>query len=94
MMRQQCLPIDEIVPIIAEQGLQDPVATRSRLAFLHHKLRAPFVYAYYAGEIAVHTVWQIVPRGKQRAFWDYLYGNMHTPTTLAKFWTATTTQAG
>jgi len=86
MMHQQGLSLDEIVPIIAAKGFQDPVTARSRLAFLNHNLRAPFVYAYYGGDIAVHDVWKTVPPERRREFWDYLYDNMHTPTTLAKYW--------
>ncbi|SEQ48615.1 protein of unknown function [Devosia sp. YR412] len=86
MMHQQGMTLDEIVPIMAEQGLQDPVTARSRLAFLHHNLRAPFVYAYYGGEMAVHAVWKTVPVKRRAEFWRYLYGNMHTPATLARHW--------
>lgn len=86
MMHQQGMSLDEIVPIIAAKGFQDPVTARSRLAFLNHNLRAPFVYAYYGGDIAVHDVWKTVPPERRREFWDYLYDNMHTPTTLAKYW--------
>lgn len=86
MMHQQGMSLDDIVPIMAEQGLQDPVTARSRLAFLHHNLRAPFVYAYYGGEMAVHAVWKKVPRERRKEFWTYLYGHMHTPMTLARHW--------
>jgi len=86
MMHQQGMTLDEIVPIIAAKGFQDPVTARSRLAFLNHNLRAPFVYAYYGGDLAVHDVWKTVPKERRREFWDYLYDNMHTPTTLAKYW--------
>lgn len=86
MMHQQGMSLDEIVPVIAAKGFQDPVTARSRLAFLNHNLRAPFVYAYYGGDIAVHDVWKTVPPERRREFWDYLYDNMHTPTTLAKYW--------
>lgn len=86
MMHQQGMSLDEIVPIIAAKGFQDPVTARSRLAFLNHNLRAPFVYAYYGGDIAVHEVWKTVPPERRREFWDYLYDNMHTPSTLKTYW--------
>lgn len=86
MMHQQGMSLDEIVPIIAAKGFQDPVTARSRLAFLNHNLRAPFVYAYYGGDIAVHEVWKTVPPERRREFWDYLYDNMHTPNTLKTYW--------
>lgn len=86
MMHQQGMTLDEIVPIMAAEGLQDPVTARSRLAFLHHNLRAPFVYAYYGGEMAVNAVWKTVSLERRMEFWSYIYGNMHTPTTLARHW--------
>src|SRR5690606_30850689 len=86
MMHAQGLSLDEIVPIMADKARQDPVTARSRLAFLSHNLRAPFVYAYYGGDMAVHDVWKTVPVERRREFWNYLYGNMHTPTTLAQYW--------
>lgn len=86
MMHAQGMSLDEIVPIMAEKCLQDPVTARSRLAFLNHNLRAPFVYAYYGGDMAVNAVWKTVKPEERKAFWDYLYNNMHTPTTLARYW--------
>lgn len=86
MMHAEGKTLDEIVPVIAEGGFQDPVTARSRLAFLGHKLRAPFVYAYWCGDMAVHDVWNTVPAERRAEFWAYLYGNMHTPATLAKYW--------
>uniref|UniRef100_UPI003100F809 hypothetical protein n=1 Tax=Neorhizobium sp. EC2-8 TaxID=3129230 RepID=UPI003100F809 len=78
--------LDEVVPDIAAASLQSPGVTRSRLAFLRHELRAPFVYAYWCGEMAVDRVWSRTAIGEKGAFWNYLYGNMHTPGTLAAHW--------
>jgi hypothetical protein len=86
MMHAEGMTLDEIVPVMADKALQDPVTARSRLAFLSHNLRAPFVYAYYGGDMAVHDVWKTVPKERRAEFWQYLYGNMHTPATLAKYW--------
>ncbi|MCC2609465.1 hypothetical protein ABK249_15190 [Neorhizobium sp. Rsf11] len=77
---------DEVVQNIAAASLQSPDVTRSRLAFLRHDLRAPFVYAYWCGEMAVHSVWSKTTVEEKDEFWDYLYSNMHTPNTLAKHW--------
>ncbi|AEQ53652.1 hypothetical protein KKY_3670 [Pelagibacterium halotolerans B2] len=86
MMHEEKKPIDEIAPIIATQGYQTEHTVRGRLAFLHHDLRAPFVYAYWCGDVAVEKVWNDVPASERKRFWHYLYGTMHTPTTLAKYW--------
>lgn len=79
-------PLDDILPDIARDSLQTPTVTRSRLAFLGHDLRAPFVYAYWCGEMAVDAVWSTIAEGEHGSFWGYLYGNMHTPATLARHW--------
>lgn len=88
MMHALGMSLDEIVPIMADKALQDPITARSRLAFLSHNLRAPFVYAYYGGDMAVNAVWKLVRPEQRKAFWEYLYNNMHTPSTLAKHWHA------
>ncbi|MGV8956086.1 MAG: hypothetical protein ACOH2M_33650 [Cypionkella sp.] len=87
MIHSKGMTLDEIVPVIAAGSFQDPTTTRSRLAFLGHKLRTPFVYAYWCGEVAVHDVWKTVAPDRRTEFWQYLYGNMHTPRTLKKHWT-------
>ncbi|KKB80927.1 hypothetical protein VW35_01710 [Devosia soli] len=86
MMHAQGMSLDEIVPIVADKALQDPVTARSRLAFLNHNLRAPFVFAYYGGDMAVHDVWKAVTPDERQAFWSFLYDHMHTPATLKKYW--------
>lgn len=86
MMHGEGRSLDEIVPIIAAGGFQDEATVRSRLAFLGHDLRAPFVYAYWCGDMAVNAVWETVPAERRAAFWHYLYANMHTPTTLRRHW--------
>ena len=78
--------IDEVLPGIAAASLQAPDVTRSRLAFLGHGLRAPFVYAYWCGEMAVNAVWSRTRTQERGAFLKYLYGNMHTSNTLARHW--------
>ena len=79
---------DEVAPLIAEAGYQDVETARSRIAFLRHGLRAPFVYGYWCGDVSTHAVWEKVPKERRTEFWAYLYGNMHTPSTLRDFWPA------
>ena len=66
--------------------LQTRTWAESRLAFLTHPLRAPFIFAYWYGDMAVERVWQRVPPARRAEFWHYLYAHMHTPTTLETFW--------
>ncbi len=77
---------EEVAPLIAEASYQDRATAASRLAFVRHGLRAPFVYAYWCGDVAVHDVWVRVPAERRAEFWEYLYTNMHTPSTLRDFW--------
>ncbi|WP_235890650.1 hypothetical protein [Martelella alba] len=85
MMHQEGKLLEDIVPAIAEAGFQSAKTVSGRLAFLSHGLRAPFVYAYWAGERAVDAVWQSVAREERPTFWAALYGQMHTPSTLPRF---------
>lgn len=78
--------LEAVVPEIAAQSLQSPETTARRLAFVHHDLRAPFIHAYWCGEVAVDRVWQRVQPDQRKEFWAYLYGNMHTPATLDRHW--------
>ena len=43
---------------LAETCFTTPAWVESRLAFLTHKLRAPFIFAYWCGDVAVDRVWQ------------------------------------
>ena len=88
MLHAENKPLDEIIPVIAKAGFQTETTVRGRLSFLNHGLRAPFVYAYWCGETAVHDVWKTVARERRAEFWHYLYANMHTPETLRTFWTS------
>lgn len=88
MLHAQGMSAEEVAPIIAEAGYQDLATATNRIAFLRHGLRAPFVYGYWCGDTSTHAVWETVPAERRKEFWQYLYGNMHTPTTLREFWPA------
>lgn len=76
----------EVVRYLMETCFQSEVWAQSRLAFLTHPLRAPFIFAYWYGDQAVDHVWQRVNPAQRATFWQYLYTNMHTPSTLDLFW--------
>ncbi len=86
MLHAEKKPPEEVAVIIAEAGYQDVETTASQLGFLRHGLRAPFVYSYWCGDVAVHAIWKTVPKDRRGAFWRYLYGHMHTPKTLRDHW--------
>jgi hypothetical protein len=79
---------EEAAAMVSEAGYLDLETAKARVAFLRHGLRAPFIYAYWCGDMAVHDVWKTVTPERRKEFWSYLYGNMHTPTTLKTFWKA------
>jgi hypothetical protein len=90
MIHAEGRPIAEVAGIVAGAGFEADATVASRLAFVRHDLRAPFVYAYWCGDMAVHAVWQRVPANRRAEFFAYLYDNMHTPSTLRDFWPDTT----
>ncbi|MCL5951042.1 MAG: hypothetical protein M1132_04845 [Chloroflexi bacterium] len=58
----------------------------SRVAFLTHRLRAPFIFAYWQGDRAVQEVWEQLPSHRRPEFFQYVYHRMHSATTLGAFW--------
>ena len=64
----------------------DPAWIEGRLRFVTHRLRAPFIYAYWWGGVVVGAWWS----GVSAADWDdavaYLYDQMHSPSTLMAHW--------
>lgn len=86
MLHAEEMAPKEVARIVAEAGYQDVETTASQLGFLRHGLRAPFVYSYWCGDMAVHDVWKTVPKERRGAFWRFLYSNMHTPKTLRDHW--------
>ena len=78
--------LDEASAYQARVSFMNQAAAASRLGFLTHKLRAPFALAYWYGDRAVERVWRTVTREQRPKFFAYLYRNMHTPTTLHKYW--------
>ena len=57
-----------------------------KIRFVTHALRAPFVYAYWWGGTVVGRWWTRVPANRLDDAFDYIYGRMHSPTTLAAHW--------
>jgi len=83
MVHMQGRTIEDVAPLIATAGFQDPATSKSRLSFLKHDLRTPFVYAYWCGEEAVAKTWRSIAVEDRTEFMSSLYGNMHTLSTLA-----------
>lgn len=77
---------NDVIAYLMRTCFESETWAESRLAFLTHPLRAPFIYAYWCGDMAVARVWERVTPARRNEFWHYLFDRMHTPTTLDTFW--------
>lgn len=86
MIHGEGQPKESVLAYLQDTCYQTATWAESRYAFLIHPLRAPFIYAYWCGDMAVARVWKRVTPARRGEFWRYLYDHMHTPTTLDTFW--------
>lgn len=86
MIHHENKSLDVVRAYLQETCFATPAWVESRLTFLRHSLRAPFIFAYWCGDMAVEKVWQRVKPHQHQEFFRYLYHNMHTVTTLDAFW--------
>jgi hypothetical protein len=86
MIHRDGAPLDRVGAYLTDTCFVGPAWVESRLAFLTHELRAPFIFAYWCGDMAVDRVWQTVRLDQRPAFFRYLYHHMHTPATLQAHW--------
>ncbi len=86
MIHHENKPLDQVKTYLEETCYASPAWVEARLAFLTHSLRAPFIFAYWCGDMAVERVWRRVESNQRQEFFRYLYHNMHTVTTLDAFW--------
>jgi hypothetical protein len=86
MIHQDGKPLEQVKTFLQEACFATPAWVESRVAFLTHRLRAPFIFAYWGGDLGVDAVWRRVEPDARREFFQYLYNNMHTPRTLNSFW--------
>jgi hypothetical protein len=54
----------------------------SRLRFITHTLRAPFIYSYWRGNEAVKEVFTRIPPNQRERFYQFLYKNMLSADTV------------
>jgi hypothetical protein len=77
---------NEIAELLLDLCNGDRAWIEGKIDFVTHRLRAPFVYAYWHGGSAVGRWWRGVPAGRFDAAITHLYDRMHTPSTLAAHW--------
>jgi hypothetical protein len=81
MLHEDGEPPERVREFLIEEGCAQPTWASTRLRFMQDPLRAPFVFAYYLGYRTVADAshaWQ----GTRTAFYDCLYGRMHSPRSL------------
>lgn len=83
MVCEEGKSLDEAVESTAGPAFQDRQTTRRRLDFVHHELRAPFLFAYWCGDDAVRAFRKRTRDADRRQVVKTLFDYMHTPTTLA-----------
>ncbi len=86
MIHHESKPLEQVKAYLQETCFATPAWVESRIAFLTHSLRAPFIFAYWCGDMGVDHVWQRVKPNHRQAFFQHLYYHMHTTMTLAKYW--------
>ncbi len=86
MIHAQGKSVEQARDYLVHNAFLKPSQAESRLGFLTHKLRAPFIFAYWQGDMAVSKVWARVTPPQRPEFFHYLYDHMHTPTTLKAYW--------
>jgi hypothetical protein len=57
----------------------------NRMAFIAAPSRAVLIWSYWWGEPVVTAAWSAAPPGRRSDFVRYLYGRMHSNTTVAMF---------
>lgn len=57
----------------------------SRMRFISHPLRGPFIYSYYRGYEGVRNVYSKISNGERSEFFNFLYKNMLTIDELKTF---------
>lgn len=86
MIHAEGQPREQVVDFLMTSCLESREWAESRIAFLVHPLRAPFIFAYWYGDMAVARVWERVTPERRGDFWHYLYDHTHTPDTLNHYW--------
>lgn len=86
MIHHEGKPLEQVKAYLQETCFATPAWVESRVAFLTHSLRAPFIFAYWCGDMGVEQVWRRVKPNQRQTFFQHLYYRMHTTVTLDKYW--------
>lgn len=77
--------VEKVREFIEQTCFPQEAWREGRLRFAAHPFRGPFIASYWFGDEAVREVRERAGREKRSAFTQFLYGQMHTPTSLRMF---------
>lgn len=77
--------LEQVRDFLQDTAFPQPAWREGRLRFAAHPFRGAFIASYWFGDEAVREVRERVKPENQKAFIKYLYGQMHTPSSLRMF---------
>jgi hypothetical protein len=78
-------PQEQVHDYLRDYAFAQPAWIMGRLRLAAHPFRGPFIASYWFGDEAVREVRERVLPAQRKAFIEYLYGRMNTPTSLRMF---------
>jgi hypothetical protein len=76
---------EDVAEYLRMVAIGDEGWVRSRMRFIGYPLRAPFVFSYWYGDLAVERAWRLVPAQRRQGFLVYLYTRLHSPRSTELF---------
>jgi hypothetical protein len=77
--------LERVREFLQDTAFPQPTWREGRLRFAAHPFRGAFIASYWFGDEAVREVRERTKPANQKAFIKYLYGQMHTPSSLRMF---------
>jgi hypothetical protein len=77
--------LEQVREFLQNTAFPQPTWREGRLRFAAHPFRGAFIASYWFGDEAVREVRERTSPENRKAFIQYLYGQMHTPSSLRMF---------
>ncbi len=77
--------LEQVREFLQDTAFPQPTWREGRLKFAAHPFRGAFIASYWFGDEAVREVRERTSPENRKAFIKYLYGQMHTPSSLRMF---------
>jgi hypothetical protein len=85
MLHEQNADIDEVRQFYHKMTGMPEAALDTKMRFLSHSLRKPFVYCYWRGNEAVRHVYNAIHKGRTWEFLRFAYFNMNSVNSARQF---------